>query len=475
MTAVALPLAGDPAAAIAVIDRLGWRRVPVGTARAGGDRVLAAWDALDGAAELIHDGLGVILHLREGCYAAAASLQRVLAVRSSTDLAADLASRDPVTAARAMRAAVATGDVQLVEPLLAATRSDDAALAGEAQDALAAMVPELAQTGLAALGKAAQRSGRDPLFSVAIPVRWRRQWIRRLAARSDPASPAELTTLAAAFADPDPEVRAAAAIATVRRRAIPLAAALKKWQPEDRGWACEDRLVLRALRDVALAELGGLGQPSPPPGPDGERRAGLYLHLAACITGNLTERRDRAWLLIRSLSEPLSSFLGSDSSGESTPGPAPDWCPIPAIEHWLGDDGSGAQAIRAVIPTTVKIARTPIAEGDGVWHVDAATAAERATRNGTAIPDPDTWECAARGPDGRRFPWGNGPDPDWRHAPSPCGCTGWGAWEWTRDGDGWWLMGGPPPSPVWHRRRPQPGEKAAVRLLQSQDPGSSPR
>jgi hypothetical protein len=78
-----------------------------------------------------------------------------------------------------------------------------------------------------------------------------------------------------------------------------------------------------------------------------------------------------------------------------------------------------------------------------------AELARMAQRTGLPIglPDPDAWEMAARGPDGRRFAWGCSAAQDARVDLSPWGmagaCTGPG--EWLRPsspGDSPWRTGG---------------------------------
>lgn len=448
---------------IDLLRALGWTplaTLPPVARQLGQERVLAAWDGPDGAqAELVDDALVRVLHVRDATEATIAVLG-TLPIRSADDVLDQLGSLDPRRVAVAAHAAAIIGDPGLVLGLAPLRHHPDAAVRAESVEALQRMLPDLAADGLALLDDHARQGGGRG-WAAAIPPRARRQAVRRLIHQLQGDDPT--AALRAAFADPDWEVQAGAVIACVRGRVRELGGLVKRWQPpatSRHGVCAEDRSLLRALGRVATAELAGI---SPPDGGGRDpARLAEWRHLADSIAGRPTMRRDRIWMALRSLSEPI--MIPSD-----LPAPRPGWCYVPAVEHWLGGDHQAP--VRAVPGPAAWIATVPLRSGGTWWLGTWAEAVARASAGGHTIPDATAWECAARGCDGRRYPWGAGLDADHALAASPWGCSGYGlGWEWVRGADGPELRGGDEPEAGWMRRSPIADQRARLRPMAADPP-----
>jgi hypothetical protein len=341
-----------------------------------------------------------------------------------------------------LQIAAALGDAALVPWLARHLTGPDPVIAVAAQRALA----EIAGRSLAALDP-------DPgaaLFSVPGWRAEKLQLLRLLALGKAEATGPLLALLARALADPDWEIAVTALLAVGRLGAGDLApAAARVRLPDgkrDGVTAGEARFIL-ALRDGVLAHLGWPRGRLLPPG------------IAEAVRGDAGGVPPAFAPLFCALTQPLpdppAPFPPPDGIVQGESGPALSeglllvW--VPPVAHWLGDaalTGRFAAPPRRHRPAAgFYVAAAPI--GPMTYAEAEAELARMAQRTGLPIglPDPDTWEMAARGPDGRRFAWGCSAAEEARIDLSPWGmagaCTGPGEWLGASSpGDRPWMAGG---------------------------------
>jgi hypothetical protein len=246
--------------------------------------------------------------------------------------------------------------------------------------------------------------------------------------------------LRAALKDSDPEVVITGVLAAARLNAGNLIAAIREADipVSSRHGADErDRLFYERLRQTTIGYLS-MGDRLHE-GADQRR-----MQFERAVSGQL-EVRDDPTLLLYSLTTPVElgekpAFLPAaveeqgDGYSLRRSGLALRW--VAPIPHWLGGDSARAplgNPIRRIIPRTgFFIAESPIDFRLWTWisergpsHSPAqpaeaepflfsyAEAARLCDRLGQLegvplkVPTADQWEMAARGPDGRRYPWGN--------------------------------------------------------------------
>ena len=202
-------------------------------------------------------------------------------------------------------------------------------------------------------------------------------------------------------------------------------------------------VVLDAVREVAGHRLAGTRSSLP-----GAERAEALLD-------DPTGLPDDDALLVIALREPVPEVDDASS------GPSRGFTRVPREPHWLGRDDTGIRRERP--PTAYDVSTHAIA--DVPRASVAATLRDLAHDHGRAVrlPTSDELEMATRGPDGRRFPWGNAREPGWRKASSAWGLAGpLRTPEWVDNGDGLRAL-----PPVHHGcgAAPVPARVAAVRVV----------
>jgi len=376
---------------------------------------------------LLPPGLAVPQHLT---LATAADSRRLLAKPEDCSILAGL------------QIAAALGDAALVPWLARHLAGPDPVIAAAAQRALT----EIAGRSLAAVDP-------DPGEALFSAPGWRAeklQLLRHLALGEAEATGPLLPLLARALADPDWEIAVTALLTVGRLGAGDLAPAVARVHlPEGKhdGVTAEEVRFLLALRDGVLAHLGWPRGRLLPPG------------IAAAVRGDATGVPPAFAPLFCALTQPLPDLpapvpppdgIVLDESGPALrEGPLLVW--VPPVVHWLGDaalTGRFAAPPRLHRPAAgFYVAAKPI--GPMTFAEAGAELAQMAQRTGLPIglPDPDAWEMAARGPDGRRFAWGCTAADSARVDLSPWGmagaCKGPGEWLGaSSNGDRPWMAGG---------------------------------
>ncbi|GAB4214987.1 MAG: hypothetical protein OHK0022_54340 [Roseiflexaceae bacterium] len=389
------------------------------------------------------------------------------------EIAGLLGSDDQRNCLRGIQAAALLRDPALIAPLNALLESPNPTLAREARAALVATLEQTlhnSATVLRALDQASPAPASKPtaldqaLFSAVGDVRARRQLLRGMLRDGALGSETE-GVLSAALADADWELRASAMLVAARLRASsvrPLVARMPLPEGRNEGLDPTDLRVLKGLRQAALDLLDGRSPPELTDAPLDSRPA-IEAHLLRCADGLPVAHTERAFLLAVALTQPLEPPAkppllpaglherdGAYWLGEL----AFVW--VPPVPHWLGDDlprRALPNPIRHIVPARgFLIAARPLAGPDGNWlsvgwEEAQRLCGEQGQRLGMPLrlPSADEWEMAARGPDGRRFPWGNGLERFGLRAISP-----WGArdtvgvvGQWCAAEDRPLLCGGP--------------------------------
>ena len=358
-----------------------------------------------------------------------------------------------VLAARTMKA---VGALDRLGDLVRSAQGRVAAAARSVHDEI---LLHLVEVGVTRLNQEKQRHPeRSVLFPRLGDAHMRRQTLRWLIRDYRESNEHIDEVLRSGLVDEDWEVGASAMLAAVRLNASTVGADVKQMalpRTSREGPDEIDRSILYELGKFALAYLAGEHVEI---GDGGDEHAILRRQLWRCMVGQAVERRDRIFLFINALTEPLEveddappalECVEEHDSSYRLRHTGIELCWVAALPHWLGTDDIDLivkNPIRRVAPAKgFFIARRPLSVSqarnlgvsdiapevrgtdDELYWADRAEAMRLCESLGRlegahiGLPEADEWEMAARGTDGRRYPWGNGFEKDARERSSPWG------------------------------------------------------
>jgi hypothetical protein len=301
----------------------------------------------------------------------------------------------------------------------------------------------------------------DPIGALFSLPGWRREKLQLLRwwMAESPADPGKvLGAVAHALDESDWEIAVTAMLAAARLTLAVLArdvAGIALPQGPRDGVTRDEARLMMALRDGCLRRLGQAGGKALPPGVaealGGE--PGLlpqrFRHTFAALSSPLPVRE----------SPPETPGIRNSAAGPHlTDGRLLCWVPPGAYRLGEAAPATGTEPNPPRIVTLDKgffIDAEPQGPATAEEAAEAAVALAREFPHPVRLPTPDMWEMAARGADGRRFPWGMNADPCDGADLSPFGLSELmeGPGEWLRTESCAWLAAGGKHSPPSHYAR----------------------
>jgi hypothetical protein len=327
---------------------------------------------------------------------------------------------------------------------VAAMMSDaNSTVSRQAAHTLVRLISEPAVAALRTLGHWKQENlDKSAIFLLAGSINNKLQILRWFAHDRRQSNEYIEAVLRTALEDSDWEVRVTALMVAARLRASSLVDDVIRTQlPEDTadGINVDERRMLRTIQLCAIELLQGAEVP-PPADSAPDTKAAMRAHLLRCLTREPVSHHEKAFLFITSMTTPLPDEVPAPASlpagivrsaqGYVLEACGLELCWVPPSDHWLGDELPRMQVanpIRRARGAGFFIARavstTPeLRDYDAAVEYCQRLSAETDLK--TRLPTADEWEMAARGPDGRRFPWGNNARSEARFGTSPWGLIG---------------------------------------------------